>query len=513
MKEAVEIAKLRLFLKLVATVDADYRKPNLGLEPLPDIDFNIRAGNTLVGFATEKELEKCLVEDIMGAIVKQEIDEKCDVVAHAFIRYKEIQLKTGEDYTDFKTAKEELNKRLKELNNELNLLLHKQASGLKYDTWLTSHQPFHWFAEFYEIIHDRGGFDVIIGNPPYIEYNPNNTDYIVADSYFSGKTNLFALVLDRAKKFNSNQGSLGMIVLLSLTSTGRMNNLMNRLIDFYPSIHFSHYEGTSNPGTMFEGVKAQLNITIGHRHGDKIVSTSHYFRAYAEERKNLFEKLNYTPVLFNHTDRFPKFSQNAIDGIFGKVFSTKDKYFYHPGENLLFFRNMGNFFWKLAFTEAPVYMKNGVQSKSSTVSSMGFSSENERNAFICLINSSLFFIYWNVYSDCYHLSKKEITQIQPSLKLINWNWQKLVVNLMSSFKQNGYLQTENTKNGGIKEYFRYFPQFSKNIIDKIDQVLAGHYGFTGEELDFIINYDIKYRMGKELDAYIEGRPGKVKEKK
>ena len=35
-----------------------------------------------------------------------------------------------------------------------------------------------------------------------------------------------------------------------------------------------------------------------------------------------------------------------------------------------------------------------------------------------------------------------------------------------------------------------------------------HYGFTEEEIDFIINYDIKYRMGKELDAYIEGTLGK-----
>jgi hypothetical protein len=30
-------------------------------------------------------------------------------------------------------------------------------------------------------------------------------------------------------------------------------------------------------------------------------------------------------------------------------------------------------------------------------------------------------------------------------------------------------------------------------------VLAAHYGFTDEELDFIVNYDIKYRMGREAD--------------
>ncbi|HQU45455.1 MAG: SAM-dependent methyltransferase [Deltaproteobacteria bacterium 21-66-5] len=53
MEEAVEICKLRLFLKLVAQVDKVQ-----DLEPLPDIDFNIRAGNTLVGFTSLEEIRK-----------------------------------------------------------------------------------------------------------------------------------------------------------------------------------------------------------------------------------------------------------------------------------------------------------------------------------------------------------------------------------------------------------------------------------------------------------------------
>lgn len=44
----------------------------------------------------------------------------------------------------------------------------------------------------------------------------------------------------------------------------------------------------------------------------------------------------------------------------------------------------------------------------------------------------------------------------------------------------------------------FYIKLSKPIIDEIDKVLAEHYGFTEEELDFIINYDIKYRMGDEL---------------
>jgi len=49
------------------------------------------------------------------------------------------------------------------------------------------------------------------------------------------------------------------------------------------------------------------------------------------------------------------------------------------------------------------------------------------------------------------------------------------------------------------DLYEYSINSSKPIIDQIDCLLAQHYGFTQEELDFIINYDIKYRMGKELE--------------
>ena len=43
---------------------------------------------------------------------------------------------------------------------------------------------------------------------------------------------------------------------------------------------------------------------------------------------------------------------------------------------------------------------------------------------------------------------------------------------------------------------------SRPIIDEIDRALARHYGLSDEELDFIINYDVKYRMG--ASAELEG---------
>ncbi len=39
-------------------------------------------------------------------------------------------------------------------------------------------------------------------------------------------------------------------------------------------------------------------------------------------------------------------------------------------------------------------------------------------------------------------------------------------------------------------------KIQKPVVDFIEHLLAEYYGFTEEELDFIINFDIKYRMGR-----------------
>ncbi len=56
---------------------------------------------------------------------------------------------------------------------------------------------------------------------------------------------------------------------------------------------------------------------------------------------------------------------------------------------------------------------------------------------------------------------------------------------------------ENYERAGRVAYDKFYPSKSKSVLNEIDRTLAQHYGFTDEELDFIINYDIKYRMGRE----------------
>ena len=71
---------------------------------------------------------------------------------------------------------------------------------------------------------------------------------------------------------------------------------------------------------------------------------------------------------------------------------------------------------------------------------------------------------------------------------------RLGARLMVDLKHKKNRKTCRYRNTGKVVYDEFFPRRSKAIIDQIDRVLAGHYGLTDEELDFVINYDIKYRL-------------------
>jgi hypothetical protein len=87
----------------------------------------------------------------------------------------------------------------------------------------------------------------------------------------------------------------------------------------------------------------------------------------------------------------------------------------------------------------------------------------------------------------------------PQSKQIEKNLIELSDNLENELLNNATSYIINSKTRGSNETITYNKGLSKPLIDEIDTVLAAHYGFTEEELDFIINYDIKYIMGKELE--------------
>jgi hypothetical protein len=123
------------------------------------------------------------------------------------------------------------------------------------------------------------------------------------------------------------------------------------------------------------------------------------------------------------------------------------------------------------------------------------------NIIPCILNSSVFYFFYKNYSNCRDFSEREILAFP--IGNISKETIEIIDGIEKELKKN-YVANKEIKNrnyeSGLVYYEEYYPAKSKSIIDEIDKVLAKHYGFTEEELDFILNYDIKYRMGGELEG-------------
>jgi len=141
---------------------------------------------------------------------------------------------------------------------------------------------------------------------------------------------------------------------------------------------------------------------------------------------------------------------------------------------------------------------------SSHLKTLKAKSSSDQQVIIGLINSSLFYWWFVLLSNCRDFNLREIENFPIGLDVMsNEIKEKLALltdKLMLDLQKNAYRKTAFYKATGKVEYDEFYPRLSKPIIDKIDRVLAEHYGFTDEELDFIINYDIKYRMGDSLEG-------------
>lgn len=502
MVEATEIAKLRLFLKMVAVVDVVPRDPNLGLDPLPDIDFNIRCGNTLVGYATNDELEKDLVEGDMfaNAEFKDKVHMEMDKVALAYERFKEIQLLQSDNLDTYKQSKADLKARLTALNKLLNDKLYKSnvsGNSLKYEDWLKSHQPFHWLAEYYDIINGNKGFDVVIGNPPYVVYSKKNVKYAV-DNYETMKSgNLYSFVTERSYLICSQR--IGLIVQMSSVATESMNTTQKLLLEKSEIVHYSIFP--ERPKQLFDGACIALSIILSKVGKDIIKLYGSGISRFADsQRKIVFKRLGY--VLIQNTDflkdslLFPKFGTEKEHNIFLKI--TKDsaiaKYFARNGSNLISYRTAGGRYWK-------PFINREFSSKSSTNKTQAIVSDVSSSLIVSVFNSNLFWWYYANFFDLFHLTEYMFSNFKFTITTnIAVELQRLGNRLMTAFEKNKITKEQFVKSQNhvtVSESFN--PQLSKPIIDEIDKVLAKHYGFTDEELDFIINYDIKYRMGDELN--------------
>lgn len=198
MPEAAEIAKLRLFLSLVSSANTLD-----DLEPLPNIDFNILTGNSLIGllevnenaYNAQRNSKAAAMTPLLGvgSVTYGDIVKERQRLLKIY-RHRDVQAPQ-----ELTALREGIQRQKDTAYETLNALLHKQFHdlGIKYEevNWdsakgteskakkraltmddIMALKPFHWAFEFAEVM-ERGGFDAVITNPPWDSVKPEPKEF------------------------------------------------------------------------------------------------------------------------------------------------------------------------------------------------------------------------------------------------------------------------------------------------------------------------------------------------
>lgn len=499
MDEAVEICKLRLFLKLAAQLErADQ------IEPLPDIDFNIRAGNSLIGYTSFEDVRRAqdrrgfVMDDRVAAIEAsaQDLD-----AAFRLFRQQQTELHGHIDGQH----KADLRARLAALEAQLDPFLAQDygikgadlADSAKFKAWKITHKPFHWLVEFYGII-AVGGFDAIVGNPPYLE--TREVEYLPINFTTLESRAIHALFVERSDDLLAPTGAMSMILPMSLVSTQRMKPVQS-IIENGRSCWYSNFAW--RPAKLFDNVNRALTIFAACPSHDPDCYSTGYIKWTAPYRDSIISNLSYVAVPHSRSTFWVPKLQSAVEtGLIQKVLSQPDtlEKIWRASGSAVFYRTTGGLYWKVFTTFAPKFFANGVAGSSSRETRMPIASGYPVESVAAILSSNTFWWWYTIESNLRDLNPADIQSFRVNEALLrDPELAQIGQEYMDDLERNSVMLTREQKQTGTTQTQSFKIQKSKPIIDKIDQIIARHFGFSDTELDFIVNYDIKYRMGANED--------------
>jgi len=251
---SVKICRLRLWIELLKNA---YYKNETELETLPNIDINIKCGNTLISrFPIDSNLGKALkkskwtidnyrfaVSTYRNAHNKEEKREMMRLIDHIKNDFRSeiasndpmmarLHKIKGQHYTlanqtalfeQSKKEKRELNNKMKKLTDEINKL-EEQIEEIKNNKIFEN--AFEWRFEFPEVLNKDGdfvGFDVVIGNPPYIRQEEIKDIKPYLKSYYqlyTGTADIYIYFIEKGFDILKSKGIFTFIMPNKFMQTG-----------------------------------------------------------------------------------------------------------------------------------------------------------------------------------------------------------------------------------------------------------------------------------------------------
>lgn len=517
LEGAAEIAKLRLWLWLISDLEVGHQ-----IDPLPNIEYNVRVGDSLVGWLNEKIEQSSVhtplesVEGIfMGLVVYAQTEKKVefekakklldsrrrrDYIEAYYILHTIYSKEHGPQAESLRKVIETIRESIYEkvtpvyLKYKLRKVSQSKQTGIIKFSEL---KPFHWSIDFGHIIMD-GGFDIVIGNPPYGNLLSVEAKKIIDDYRTSNASEIAANFVERSIHLTKTNGRLGFLITNSIAINKNCDEARVVIRENMSTSFMALFN--TRPAKIFADAEVRVMILYGkvdrpNTYG--VIQSTDAIKFTQEQRPTILDNLSFesTAGLFlgeraigdgNKDYGMPKVGKSQIREILHvlKTCSTKvlGDEFRNKGE-ILQFRKTGGY-WLNALYKFPY--------KSTKIETLAFESSIKRDLVLLLVNSSLFYLYWSTYGNLRDLPKSLIAKFPMPNEDILKNQSNIVQS--TAMKLNQALLDCFKPNTGKVGEFR--TGSCKGVIDDADRILSNLYNLESY-YDFIRTYDNHIRLTSE----------------
>jgi hypothetical protein len=520
---AIEISKLRLWLWLIS----DFEESKNEIKALPNIEYNLKVGNSLVGWLDEK-----LVQMPMNT----PLTEKVDGIFTGLIAFSE-----NGDGEDLKKARELL--RAYKLNDYIEAYyilykIYRRTHGLKaenlrsiletirksiyatvtpafldyvnakikpkYDKKnppisqeeFSELQVFHWRIDFGHIILN-GGFDIVIGNPPYGNLLDETTKKLTNKLFEAFSGEIASLFVERSIKSMKEKGYLSFIITYAITFNKYLSRNREQMITNFSESYISSFD--RDRCRIFSDMTQSVSVMICNKKESNAkgkMFTSKFFRQFDVDDENALNSIEYQEVSdylldkkvgasYSDNHRLPKIGEKKSKEILDKLLENKEIFLDILNNNKLdsfvWIRTSGNY-WYNAFDKKPYE-----SSKFKKYSVPKFL----REFTLTLMNSSLFYFWFRIFGNGRDMNT-DVLEAFPIPKM----------DIIKKYQKELERESEKLLKALFENYDAEHEKFNTSLvkatIDKCDVLLAEIYGLNKAQLDFILNYDSNIRGGKKI---------------
>jgi len=286
---AVEIAKLRLWLSMV--VDEE-RIDNI--EPLPNLEYKIVQGNSLINIPDGTAINDALAKEI-------------EKITSAYFHI-----------TDKEKKQEQ--KQIIDTKIQEQLQFVSQMSGYKID--------FDFRLLFHDVFRIKNGFDIVLGNPPYIGQKGNKDLFepLKSSGYFEKQMDYWYFFIHKSYEITKNKGVNAFITSSYWLTANGAKKIRDKIVKKYK---VKEYINFNNISVFYAGVHTNLFFLQKENPSDNLVKVTNYINDYSQNiLLNRSNEKNFTvkqDLIYSNWTNYVQFLPERTLKVFFKIIIDSEK--------------------------------------------------------------------------------------------------------------------------------------------------------------------------------------------